>query len=315
MLILIGDLGRIAASSCQTVAVGLAALSYVWASKRIISESLPGTHLSWKRGPWKNAAEHGRTMCARVGASAELVLSYHLSKRIVFFCFFCLILLTIFFDSELDCVWLIRCDDGEGCFVQDIACCYQHDPFTENDKEYRHWRCMKAASRSAYLPPGNTRTPILYGSIWNLWSLLVQRHDTCLYFFLTYLKALDLDRFVLGMEDINTLESIASWALQQAVRLDWWAAPPLASLSETSLEHWSAWCLEMKLLHFPENYIETIDLHLFQFSFSYAVTLRESQHFATTSIFQKDSRFQHLDYLLLFDVDPWQIVTAFPRQG
>ena len=72
-------------------------------------------------------------------------------------------------------------------------------------------------------------------------------------FFLTYLKALDLDRFVLGMEDINTLESIASWALQQAVRLDWWAAPPLASLSETSLEHWSAWRLEMKLLHFPDE--------------------------------------------------------------
>lgn len=43
------------------------------------------------------------------------------------------------------------------------------------------------------------------------------------------------------VQDINTLESIASWALQQAVRLDWWAAPPLASLSETSLEHWSAW--------------------------------------------------------------------------
>ena len=113
------------------------------------------------------------------------------------------------------------------------------------------------------------------------------------------------------MEDLNTLESIASWALQQAVRLDWWAAPPLASLSETSLEHWSAWRLEMKLLHFPDekqlHYIETIDLHLFQFSFSYAVTLRESQHFATTSIFQTDSRFQHLDqldYLLLFDVDP-----------
>ena len=50
-------------------------------------------------GHGKNAAEHGRTMCASVGASAELVLSYHLSKRIVF-----LILLTMFFDSELDCV-------------------------------------------------------------------------------------------------------------------------------------------------------------------------------------------------------------------
>eukprot|EP00435_Cladocopium_sp_Y103_P043287 s1509_g12.t1 len=68
------------------------------------------------------------------------------------------------------------CNDGEGCFVQDIACCCRHHP--------------------------------------------------SLFF---------------SFEDLNTLESIASWALQQAVRLDWWAAPPLASLSETSLEHWSAW--------------------------------------------------------------------------
>ena len=251
MLILIGDLGRIAASSCQAVAVGLAALSYVWASKRIISESLPGTHLSWKRGPWKNAAEHGRTMCASVGASAELVLSYHLSKRIVLFFLFDLAYNVFRFWTWLRLTNKVRW--WRRMFCTGHCVCYQHDPFTENDKEYRHWRCMKAASRSAYLPPGNTRTPILYGSIWNLWLLLVQRHDTCLYFFLTYLKALDLDRFVLGMEDINTLESIASWALQQAVRLDWWAAPPLASLSETSLEHWSAWRLEMKLLHFPDE--------------------------------------------------------------
>ena len=68
-------------------------------------------------------------------------------------------------------------------------------------------------------------------------------------------------------KDLSTLESIAAWALQQAVHLDWWAAPPLAFLVETSLERWSAWQLgfsqcSLLIRKMTEKYVLQHESHL-----------------------------------------------------
>eukprot|EP00434_Breviolum_minutum_P005778 symbB.v1.2.005093.t1/scaffold234.1/size257806/12 len=43
------------------------------------------------------------------------------------------------------------------------------------------------------------------------------------------------------VQDLKTLESIAAWALQQVIGLDWWGVPPLAFLVDTSLEQRLTW--------------------------------------------------------------------------